>query len=530
MSRFKFFPHWQSATVIIWCVGLIVMSQLIGERAGAAGQQCKPGPGVICPRPTPTPNRRRRRGTTPGNAAPENINKHPPSTLYNRNPKTGPEIGYDNVVSGKLDWGNEQTTGGYEPSKGSGSFTVYNEYLLDAKRSDLFMIQLQVPDPEAWKVDLFDLNNRQIETTLFNRLTGEFTPNTADRKVPSDGKYSVRVQRLGVPALNTSISLPYALLIARILPIDLDQKVERDISSQSSRRIRLASNQYTYFKEYTLKVAKTEVVNIQLQPEYLNVQIFDPSNRPLSLKPRGGETKGIELGTPGSVLPAEGEYRVRVQYENVSAQLAATPFILRFAPTKLSLPDYLARLEQIRREYQNGKQCGVAIQRLEELTGKNPDEPQAYEVMGKIGMECGRFDLARPALERTFNSGGPWAIDVLHQQDCAKEIIISKIDLKNLDPRLRMVTTSLVIQKGKLEVKAKNGGPTCNSLDKSQVEARKKGVPLQVYRSQNTSMIEIRGSGKTYYFLPYGVGYDDAVRIKYADLIVELINKYVNQR
>jgi hypothetical protein len=201
---------------------------------------------------------------------------------------------------------------------------------------------------------------------------------------------------------------------AAVPPVSFNQATAGRLDPQTAGRISATS----YYDEYRLMATTADLFTIQLETSdpSLAVQIFDQqqAGQPIQRDP---QTNDFKLATPGSTLPADGEYRVRVLGTIADAKAPAISYTLNIRRSGLTEEGYMARLEQIVRAFNSSdvKNADEAITRIEELVAADPNRPKGYETLAVAHLYY-RKDLTKAVslMEKAIKLGGAAMFKVTH--------------------------------------------------------------------------------------------------------------------
>lgn len=205
-----------------------------------------------------------------------------------------------------------------------------------------------------------------------------------------------------------------------IPPVSFNQAINGQLDPQTSGRI-TATN---YYNEYKLTATTADLFTIQLETTdpSLNVQIYDSnqSGQPILKDPQTNEFK---LSTPEGLLPADGDYHVRVLGTIAEEKAPAVSYTLHIKRSGLTEEGYETRLEQIVRAFNTpgGATPDETISRVEELIAIDPTRPKGYETLA-VAYLYHRKDLARAVglMEKAIKLGGAATFRVTHDSQWRK--------------------------------------------------------------------------------------------------------------
>ncbi len=221
------------------------------------------------------------------------------------------------------------------------------------------------------------------------------TPKPAPKAAPKEAKKS-------------EPSSPASLLRepAKIEKITFNQVAEGELNWETSGRLSATS----FYNDYSLTASSADLFTIQLQTAdpALAVQIFDRNRNglPIVKDPRTGQ---FRLDTPGSTLPSDGEYYVRVLGILTEAKAPPLPYTLKITRTGLTEEGYRTRIAQIIGNFNSADPQNIndTAAKLEQLIGEDPNRPAAYENLGVIYLYF-RNDLVKAVslMEQAIKLGG----------------------------------------------------------------------------------------------------------------------------
>jgi len=262
-----------------------------------------------------------------------------------------------------------------------------------------------------------------------------------------------------------------------IVPIKFNQLTEGSIEAQAAGRI----PPQTYYNEYTFAATSADLFDLQLQTTQPNliVQILDANRGELPLT-RDQRTGLFRLGTPDKVLPADGEYRVRVVAQLQAAPTAPLLYSLTVKRTGLTQAGYDKRLGEILTAYDasGARDAELAVTKLEQLAADDPSKATAYEYLGMLYLNHrGDRVKAADALLQAIKKGGAATFKITHDsrwRQPSKARPATGIEW----PEQR--SDWLKIKEGQLSIvdAATEGQKTLFTLNAAQIKEANKRTPL----------------------------------------------------
>lgn len=402
--------------LLVWYIDAAMLS------AGAVSAQCPPG--VYCPPKTPTtpkPKPTRRPKKTP---KPKPTPKATPSaapTIGAHYPQQTLTLPFNPTESGVL----EVKTAGLqiiESAPGVKSYIHYQDYRLSVPPKAPFSLQFAAAVPGC-EVLLFELKNpdqknfdqRNPETPLIQLRRGsgnEFLLSPVNGVLPTSDSFLVRVQYSTSKAKPEPIA--YALRARKLHP-GIDDLTEGTIhwqTSQPSQNPKVAGA-LTYADDYLVTLSKADRVTLQFMPEdaktagYFSVRLYDPQGNqelPLIKEPQGSDYQLTRAG----VVPRTGPYKLSVQFNSADDRQPQVRYKFVFRRKGLSRDGYRERMSQIVNSWldnPDNRNVVRAVEELNKLRAQEPNEPAAYEYLGRVYFndlrDYGRAEeLMRQALER----------------------------------------------------------------------------------------------------------------------------------
>ncbi len=233
---------------------------------------------------------------------------------------------------------------------------------------------------------------------------------------------------------------------AKVDAISFDQVVEGKIDAQTAGR--LPPN--VYYQDFTFAGSDADLFDLQITSAHaaLKVELLDANKIMLPLK-RDEQTGLYRLNTNGSILPSEGEYRVRVSVAPSPALAAPIPYTLKLNHTGLTAAGYQYRLQQIVKGFSPQKP-DESIGQLERLAQDDPKQPGAYEYLGLLYNEFKRDQVkASVAMSQALKLGGAAIFKIAHDSQWrrpSRDRKTQRLAFQELKTNwLRVSTTQLVI-------------------------------------------------------------------------------------
>ncbi len=198
---------------------------------------------------------------------------------------------------------------------------------------------------------------------------------------------------------------------ATVEPIVFNQQVEGEIDAPTAGRI----PPNVFFQEFALAATDADLFTIQLNSPAasLKVELLDANKINLPLK-RDEHSGFYQLATPELVLPADGEYRVRVSVAPSPTLSAPILYALKLNHLGLTAAGYKNRLEQIVKGF-NPQKLEESIGQLERLAQDDAKQAGAYEYLGLLYNEFKKDQVkASAAMLQAINLGGAAIFKVAH--------------------------------------------------------------------------------------------------------------------
>lgn len=274
----------------------------------------------------------------------------------------------------------------------------------------------------------------------------------------------------------------------------------------------------TLLNEYELEVGEPVDFQLKLQcqdcqnGEKWKIDILDPSSQTVStsIAPNSATTSQSFGGT----FRQKGTYRITVRYLDFNFRQSKKPVQYRFTlfvTRQMAVSTYLARVNDLRAEYQRTGNCDV-IGKLETLAQQLPGRPEAMEAAGTMAWICKRYNLARQVMEKTLEAGGTVSFETIENKKCRE------IDMSNPGS---IVKSSIKLRRGGLE------WTSCADF----ISAIKKDTQISLDIRPNTSIIEVTvgrgGSAKRFYFSSGTTNRSPRDLFDDAEFIKTIVNKYL---
>jgi hypothetical protein len=213
------------------------------------------------------------------------------------------------------------------------------------------------------------------------------------------------------PAAKPTPKIVAAKEPAKVEAVSFNQLIESKIEAATAGRI----PPNIYYQEFTFTGTDADLFNIQIisSQAALKVELLDANKVNLPLKRE--EPSGLyRLNTDGAILPADGEYRVRVSVAPSPTLAAPIPFALKLNHTGLTAAGYQHRLQQIVKGFTPQKP-DESIGQLERLAQDDPNKPGAYEYLGLLYNEFKKDQVkASAAMLQALKLGGAAIFKVTH--------------------------------------------------------------------------------------------------------------------
>ncbi len=233
---------------------------------------------------------------------------------------------------------------------------------------------------------------------------------------------------------------------ARVDAISFDQLIDGKIDAQTAGRI----PPNVYYQDFTFTGTDADLFEIHVTSPHaaLKVEMLDANKISVPLKRE--EPSGMyRLNTNGSILPSDGEYRVRVSVAPSPTLAAPIPYTLKLNHTGLTAAGYQHRLQQIVKGFSPQKP-DESIGQLERLSKDDPKQPGAYEYLGLLHNEFKKDQVkALVAMSQALKLGGAAIFKIAHDSQWRRpnrDRKTQRFAFQELKTNwLRISTTQLVI-------------------------------------------------------------------------------------
>ena len=233
---------------------------------------------------------------------------------------------------------------------------------------------------------------------------------------------------------------------AKIDAISFDQMIEGKIEAQTAGRI----PPNVYYQDFTFTSTDVDLFDLQITSAHaaLKVELLDANKIMLPLK-RDEHTGLYRLNTNGSILPSDGEYRVRVSVAPSPTLAAPIAYTLKLNHIGLTTAGYQHRLQQIVKGFSPQKP-DEAIGQLERLVQDDAKQPGAYEYLGLLYNEFKKDQVkASVAMSQALKLGGAAIFKIAHDSQWRRpnrDRKTQRFAFQELKTNwLRVSTTQLVI-------------------------------------------------------------------------------------
>lgn len=233
---------------------------------------------------------------------------------------------------------------------------------------------------------------------------------------------------------------------AKVEAISFDQMMEGKIEATTAGR--LPPN--VYYQDYLFTGTDADLFDLQITSAHaaLKVEMLDANKISVPLQ-RDEQTGLYRLNTNGFILPADGEYRVRVSVAPSPTLAAPIPYTLKLNHTGLTVAGYQFRLQQIVKGFSPQKP-DESIGQLERLTQDDPKQPGAFEYLGLLYNEFKKDQVkASVAMSQALKLGGAAIFKVGHDSQWRRpnrERKTQRLTFQELKTNwLRISKTQLVI-------------------------------------------------------------------------------------
>lgn len=228
--------------------------------------------------------------------------------------------------------------------------------------------------------------------------------------------------------------------------INFNQVVEGKIEAQTAGRI----PPNVYYQEHQFSGTDADLFEIQVisAQAAVKVELFDAKKIyvPIKLDEKSGLYR---LSTDGNILPANGDYRVRVSAAPSPTLAAPIPYSLKIIRTGLTAAGYQIRLQQIVKGF-SPQSPDESIKQLEQLTQDDPKQAGAYEYLGLLYNEFKKDQVkASVAMSQAMKLGGAAIFKIAHDSQWRRpnrDRKTQRMEFQDLKTSwLRVSTTQLAI-------------------------------------------------------------------------------------
>jgi hypothetical protein len=265
-------------------------------------------------------------------------------------------------------------------------------------------------------------------------------------KATSSKPKSKSTSKAKAPPAKSTPKLIAAKEPAKVEAISFDQTVEGKIEAQTAGRI----PPNVYYQEFTFTGTDADLFEIQVNSPHaaLKVEMLDANKIGIPIK-REEPTGMYRLNTNGSILPSDGEYRIRVSVAPSPTLAAPIPYTLTLNHTGLTAAGYQHRLQQIVKGFSPQKP-DESIGQLERLSKDDPKQAGAYEYLGLLYNEFKRDQVkAAVAMSQALKLGGAAIFKIAHDSQWRRpnrDRKTQRMAFQELKTNwLRVSTTQLVI-------------------------------------------------------------------------------------
>lgn len=294
---------------------------------------------------------------------------------------------------------------------------------------------------------------------------------------------------------------------ATVEPVAFNQEVAGKIDAPTAGRI----PPNVFFQEFALTATDADLFTIQLNSPAasLKVELLDATKINLPLK-RDEHSGAYQLATPEAVLPADGEYRVRVSVAPSPTLTAPILYALKLNHLGLTAAGYKNRLEQIVKGFSPQK-VEESIGQLERLAQDDAKQAGAYEYLGLLYNEFKKDQVkASAAMLQAIKLGGAAIFKIAHDSQWRKpsrDRQTQRLTFQELKTSwLRISATSLVLA-------------DFNTPDKPLATLSKAQVK-EVTRVLPSSIIVVKHNNKLFKIENVSVGLSTPAE---AEMVVDLI-------
>lgn len=246
-------------------------------------------------------------------------------------------------------------------------------------------------------------------TALAQGGSGDLPP--VPKAVTPKSKPKPTTSKTKVPTTKPTPKVVVAKEPANVEPIIFGQVVEGKIEAPTAGRI----PPNVYYQEHQFSGTDADLFDIQLisTQAALKVELFDAKKIFIPLKQ--DEKSGLyRLNTDGNILPANGEYRVRISVAPSPTLAAPIPYSLKIIRTGLTAAGYQIRLQQIVKGF-SPQSPDESIKQLEQLTQDDPKQAGAYEYLGLLYTEFKKDQVkASVAMSQALKLGGAAIFKIAH--------------------------------------------------------------------------------------------------------------------
>ncbi len=219
------------------------------------------------------------------------------------------------------------------------------------------------------------------------------------------------ISKIKAPSAKPTPRITAAKEPAKVDAISFDQMVEGKIEANTAGRI----PPNVYYQDYTFTGTDADLFDLQIASVHaaLKVELLDANKISVPLK-LDEHTGFYRLNTNGSILPGDGEYRVRVSVAPSPTLAAAIPYSFKLIHTGLTAAGYQSRLQQIVKGFSPQKP-DESIAQLDRLALDDPRQAGAYEYLGLLYNEFKRDQVkASVAMAQALKLGGAAIFKIAH--------------------------------------------------------------------------------------------------------------------
>ena len=283
-----------------------------------------------------------------------------------------------------------------------------------------------------------------MSLTVLAQSGGGDLPPVPKSSAPKPKPKTTATSKTKAPVTKPTPKIIAAKEPAKVDAVSFDQMVDGKIDAQTAGRI----PPNVYYQEFSFTGTDADLFDVQITSLHaaLKVELLDANKIMLPLK-RDESTGLYRLSS--TVLPSDGEYRVRVSVAPSPALAAPIPYSLKLHHTGLTAAGYQHRLQQIVKGFSPQKP-DESIGQLERLAQDDPKQAGAYEYLGLVYNEFKKDQVkASVAMSQALKLGGAAIFKIAHDSQWRRpnrDRKTQRLVFQELKTNwLRVSTTQLII-------------------------------------------------------------------------------------